>query len=254
MLTSSVTRKTTHKKKKVLVICSPGARRERRAHGGRDQAAAAKDPKFDKKEALTSIVEIAQLAGCHLGLYFEARKMRDLYLWAGRIDADRRSAPGGAGAADARLRLTGNRLLGSRLLSFDGGFNAALALLQQLLAAIFSLPKGHPRSKPFHDHVLFKLLEGRVLVRYSVGAVTGRAQALWRARRQRDARRAGPRFALVPIRLLSECSRETIFANEASSRQTWRGAAEEGGRGARSAASSKERASGLTWLRQAARG
>ena len=92
------------------------------------------------------------------------------------------------------LRLTGNCLLGSRpILSFDGGFNATphLQLLQQLLAAIFSPPKGHPRSKPFHDHVLsFSLLEGRVLVSpLSVGAVTTRAQALWRARRQRDARR-----------------------------------------------------------------
>ena len=30
-------------------------------------------------------VEIAELNGCHLALYFEARKMKDLYLWAGSV-------------------------------------------------------------------------------------------------------------------------------------------------------------------------
>ena len=85
----SVTRKTTHKKKKVLAICSRGATSsnvELMEDVIKLLPHARKDPKFDKKEALTSIVEIAQLAGCHLALYFEARKMRLLYLWAGRID------------------------------------------------------------------------------------------------------------------------------------------------------------------------
>ena len=32
---------------------------------------------------------------------------------------------------------------------------------------VFSIPKGHPRSKPFHDHVLnFSLFRGRVIVRH----------------------------------------------------------------------------------------
>lgn len=39
--------------------------------------------------------------------------------------------------------------------------------MKRLLADIFAPPKGHPRTKPFHDHVIsFSLLEGRVLIRH----------------------------------------------------------------------------------------
>ena len=221
----SVTRKTTHKKKKVLVICSRGVTSsnvELMEDVIKLLPHARKDPKFDKKEALTSIVEIAQLAGCHLALYFEARKMRDLYLWAGRIDGGPSVKFLVEQVRPMRdLRLTGNCLLGSRpILSFDGGFNATphLQLLQQLLAAIFSPPKGHPRSKPFHDHVLsFSLLEGRVLVRHYQSVPSPQGPKLSGEPGGNETLvEIGPRFALVPIRLLSECfSGETIFANEA---------------------------------------
>ena len=114
------------------------------------------------------------------------------------------------------LRLTGNCLLGSRpVLSFDAGFTAQphLLVLKQLLASVFAPPKGHPRTKPFHDHVLsFSLLEGRVLVRHY--------QLVPPADRKKGDGvtlvEIGPRFALVPIRLLSECFHgETLFANDA---------------------------------------
>ena len=215
----SVIRRTTHKKKKVMVLCSRGVTSsnvELMEDLLKLLPHSKKDPKFDKKEPLTSIVDCAELSGCHVALYLEARKMKDLYPWAGKVD-------GGPSAKFlveqirpmGDLRLTGNCLLGSRpILSFDGGFHKQphLRVLKQLLADVFSPPKGHPKSKPFFDHVLsFSLLEGRVIVRH------------YQLVPPRDAKKddtslveIGPRFALVPIRLLSGCfSGETLFANEA---------------------------------------
>ena len=217
----SVVRRTTHKKKKVMVLCSRGVTStfvELMEDVLKLLPHSRKDPKFDKKEALTDIVEIAQLAGCHLAMYFEARKMSDLYLWAGRVD-------GGPSAKFLveqirpmrDLRLTGNCLLGSRpILSFDKAFAGAahLKVLQTLLGQLFAPPKGHPRSKPFHDHVLaFSLLGGRVIVRH---------YQLVPPRDKKDKAdgpslvEIGPRLALVPIRVLAGCFHgATLFANEA---------------------------------------
>ena len=216
----SVVRKATHKKQKVLVLASRGvtsAYMELMEDMMKLMPHCRKDPKFDKKEPLSSIVEIAQLAACKLCLYFETRKMKDLYLWAGSVN-------GGPSAKflvqQVRpmrdLRLTGNCLLGSRpILSFDGSFDAAphLAVVKSLLTQIFQPPKGHPRSKPFHDHVIsFSALEGRILVRhYQVvpadKAVRGDEGSLVEI---------GPRFAMVPIRVLDGCfSGNSLFMNDA---------------------------------------
>jgi ribosome biogenesis protein BRX1 len=149
----SVVRKTTHVKKKVMVLCSRGvtsAYMELMEDVMKLLPHHRKDPKFDKKEPLTSLVDIAELGGCKLVLYFEARKMKDLYMWAGHV--------GDAGPSAKflvqqirpmrDLRLTGNCLLGSRpILSFDGSFSATphLQLVRRLLTGLFAPPKGHPR-------------------------------------------------------------------------------------------------------------
>ena len=68
----SVVRKATHKKKKVLVLASRGvtsAYMELMEDMMKLMPHCRKDPKFDKKEPLSSIVEIAQLAACKLCLY-----------------------------------------------------------------------------------------------------------------------------------------------------------------------------------------
>ena len=106
---------------------------------------------LNKREPLTAITEIAQLAGCRYVLYFEARKRQDLYLWAaGTAGPSAKFLVQQIKPMEA-LWLTGNCLLGSRpLLSFDGSFDQSphMRLLKQLLATIFQAPKGHPRSKP----------------------------------------------------------------------------------------------------------
>ena len=170
----TVIRRSTHKKKKVLVLCSRGVTAhfmELMEDVMKLLPHCRKDPKFDKKEPLTSITEIAELGGCKLALYFETRKMKDLYLWAGRVDTGPSVKFLVQQVRPMRdLRLTGNCLLGSRpILSFDQAFEGAphLALMKHVLSDVFAPPKGHPRSKPFHDHVLsFSLLEGRILIRH----------------------------------------------------------------------------------------
>lgn len=216
----AVQRRTAHKKKKTLVVCSRGVTStnvELMEDLLKLMPHARKDPKFDKSEPLTSLGEIAELNGCAAVLYFEARKMKDLYLWVGAVKA------GGPCAKflvqQVRpmkdLRLTGNCLLGSRpILSFDGAFDGApyLQLLKQLLAHAFAPPKGHPRSKPFHDHVLsFSVVGGRVLVRhYQV------VPPLHDAKKEGDTLvEIGPRLALVPIRILGGVfAGETLYVND----------------------------------------
>ena len=244
---SGVTRKTTHKKKKVLVMCSRGVTTTSRElvedllkllpHGR-------KEPNFNKREPLTNVAEIAQLAGCRLCLYFEARKMKDLYMWAADVDggpsakfmveqvrrhtqnpppvhADgqpRSPAPprrlSWQVKAMGDTRLSGNCLLGSRpMLSFDASFDEKphLQLVRQLFSTIFSIPKGHPGSKPFHDHVMsFTYVQEKVVVRhYQV------LPPLHDKKREEESLvEIGPRLTLVPIRIFgSPFGGDTLYAN-----------------------------------------
>jgi len=214
-----VARRATHRKKRVLLLCSRGVTTtfvELMQDLIKLLPHARKDPKFDKREALSTITEIADLAGCRLCLYFEARKMKDLYMWAAATD-------GGPSykflvhqiKSMGDLRFTGNNLLGSRaILSFDAGFDSAphLQLLKGLFTAIFAVPKGHAKSKPFHDHVLqFSWHEDRVVLRHY--------QVVPPKNEGKDSEgeslvEIGPRFALTPIRVLegSFCG-ATMWAN-----------------------------------------
>ncbi len=216
----AVQRRTTHKKKKTLVVCSRGVTSvnvELMEDLLKLMPHARKDPKFDKGEPLTSLGEIAELNGCAAVLYFEARKMKDLYLWVGAVKCAGPCAKFLVQQVRPMrdLRLTGNCLLGSRaILSFDAAFDGAahLQLLKQLLAHAFAPPKGHPRSKPFHDHVLsFSMLGGRVLVRhYQV------VPPLHDKKKEDDTLvEIGPRLALVPIRILGGVfAGETLYVND----------------------------------------
>jgi ribosome biogenesis protein BRX1 len=137
------------------------------------------------------VAEIAQSRSCNTTLFFEVRKRRDLFLWLARTGAG--GAPGGAAAAAGggtivgptikfhvvnvhtmdELRLTGNCLKGSRpILSFDRSFDDEegaphLRLAREMLAEAFATPRGHPKSQPFHDHVLsFGWADGRIWARH----------------------------------------------------------------------------------------
>jgi ribosome biogenesis protein BRX1 len=215
----SVLRRSSHTRKKVLVICSRGVTTqfiELVEDVLKLLPHAKKDPKFDKREPLTSVNEIADLAGCRFAVYFEARKMQDLFMWTSAVDSEGPSAKFLVQQIKPMkdLRLTGNCLLGSRpIVSFDNSFGGSAhgALLQSLLGQIFSTPKGHPRSKPFHDHVLhFSFMRGKVVVRhYQVlppldGTKSGDQSLV----------EIGPRFSLLPIRIFAgSFGGETLYAN-----------------------------------------
>jgi len=215
----SVLRRSTHTRKKVMVICSRGVTTsfiDLMEDVLKLLPHSRKDPKFDKREPLASINEIADLAGCRFAIYFEARKMQDLFMWAADAEGDGPSAKFLVQQIKPMkdLRLTGNCLLGSRpIVSFDTTFGASAhgALLKSLLGQIFTTPKGHPRSKPFHDHVLhFSVVRGKVVARhYQVLApqegTKGGEDSLVEI---------GPRFSLLPIRIFAgSFGGETLYAN-----------------------------------------
>lgn len=111
-------------------------------------------------------------------------------------------------------RLSGNCLLGSRpMLSFDASFEEKphLRLVRDLFSSIFSTPKGHPGSKPFHDHVMsFSFVKGKVVVRhYQV------LPPLHDKKKEEDSLvEIGPRLTLVPIRIFGGMfGGETLFSN-----------------------------------------
>ena len=69
----------------------------------------------------------------------------------------------------AELKLSGNHLKGSRpVLSFDASFDQQphLQLMKEMFTQSFATPRRHPKSKPFHDHVIsFHFLDNRIWLR-----------------------------------------------------------------------------------------
>lgn len=117
-----------------------------------------KDNKLDDKGDIQAVNEIADMKSCNQVIYLEARKHQDLYMYIGKT-------PLGPSAkfhvvnlhTMDELRLTGNCMLGSRpLLNFDANFERTPhhKLMKALLTDAFGVPAGHPKSKPFLDHVM----------------------------------------------------------------------------------------------------
>eukprot|EP00455_Lapot_gusevi_P046550 TRINITY_DN6146_c0_g1_i2.p1 TRINITY_DN6146_c0_g1~~TRINITY_DN6146_c0_g1_i2.p1 ORF type:complete len:295 (-),score=42.34 TRINITY_DN6146_c0_g1_i2:22-906(-) len=176
-----------------------------------------RDAKFDSKEKLEVINEIAELKNCNNCIFFEARKHKDLYLWVSRC-------PSGPSVKFLvqnihtmdELKLTGNCLKGSRpIMSFDKNFDSTphWKLLKELLLQVFGSPKGHSKTKPFVDHVFsWFIVDDRIWFRnYQI--VYDEAT---KARNEGDPVlvEVGPRFVLNPIRIFSGSFQgATLFEN-----------------------------------------
>ena len=132
---------------------------------------AKKDNKLDTKHSLSIINELAVLKSCNNVIFLEGRKHTDLYLWVGRLPS--------AGSVKflvqnvhtmAEVKMTGNSMKYSRpLLVFDPLFDSQphLQYIRAILHAAIAAPKGHPRVKPFIDHVLaFYYIDSRVWIRH----------------------------------------------------------------------------------------
>lgn len=176
-----------------------------------------KEPKLDEKRNLLLINEICDMKNCNNCIFFEPRK-NDLYLWVARI-------PSGPSMrflvtnihTMAELKLTGNCIKGSRpLLVFDKNFESVsrLKLVKELFSQVFGSPRGHPKTKPFVDHVFsFFYIEKRIWFRnyqlvYDV--ITNK-----KIRSKPVLVEIGPRMVLQPLKILSgSFSGRTLWINK----------------------------------------
>ena len=183
-----------------------------------------RDVKLDSKKDLRTINEIAEMKSCNTSLFFEFRKRQDVYMWMS-------ATPAGPSVkclmqnvhTMEELRLTGNCLMGSRpILSFDAAFDGAphLRVIKELFSQIFGTPRGHPKSKPFIDHVItFSFLDGNIWFRnFQLVDQTLDEKAIRRDVRRQVANNKlieiGPRFVLSPIRIFSgSFGGPTIYTN-----------------------------------------
>lgn len=165
------------------------------------------------------INEVAELQGCTSALFFEARKHKDLYVWAGKT-------PDGPTVkfevtnvhTMAELKLAGNHLKGSRpVVHFDASFDAAphAQLIRELLAQQFVTPKGCRKAKPFVDHcIAFYWLDARVWLRnYQIvwpeGADTAKPNQ--RGAAPPELVEVGPRAVLHPIKVFAGAFRGAVL-------------------------------------------
>jgi len=215
-------------KQRCLMLCSRGAVASYRHLMGDVRSLLPHnklDVKLDTKRELTAINEISEMKSCNSALFFEFRKRKDLYLWAS-------ATPFGPSCkflvqnvhTMEELRLTGNHLKGSRpILSFDAAFEAEphLKILKELFTRIFGTPLGHPKSKPFIDHVInFSVLDGRIWFRnFQIVDDTLNEKKLAKivASGKEAANKLveiGPRFVLQPVRIFSgSFTGQTLFQN-----------------------------------------
>lgn len=190
--------------------------------------------KWEKKQPFSEITEVCELRSCNNIILFEARRHEELYMWVSKC-------PNGPSIKFqvlnihtlGELKLAGNCLLGSRpLLSFDSAFgdsNCAsnanftqeqqshmrlpLKLIRDLFIQVFGTPRYHPKSKPFHDHVLsFNYLDGKIWFRHYQIAPNTESD-----HNQVDKQmliEIGPRFVLEPILILDKpFSGQVLYRN-----------------------------------------
>lgn len=210
-------------KQRTLVFCSRGiTHRDRHFLGDlRDLLPhSKKDVKFDTKDNLGMVNEVCELKSCNNCIFLESRKRKDLYMWISK-------SPHGPSAkfllqnvhTMSEVKMTGNSLKGSRpALVFDATFDSAphWQLLRELFLQVFGSPKGHPKVKPFVDHVLsFFIADGRVWFRnYQIVFKPAEVEAGKQGKDEPVLVEIGPRFVLNPIRIFSgSLSGTTLWEN-----------------------------------------
>eukprot|EP01138_Halocafeteria_seosinensis_P015265 gb/GECG01015580.1/.p1 GENE.gb/GECG01015580.1/~~gb/GECG01015580.1/.p1 ORF type:complete len:374 (+),score=58.18 gb/GECG01015580.1/:1-1122(+) len=184
-----------------------------------------KESKMDTKDNIRVANELAEVNSCNNTILFEVRKKRDLYLWIAK-------SPHGPSVkfhvvnvhTMDELRLTGNCLKGSRpLLSFDQSFNSAphLQLLKELFTQVFHVPHKHPKSQPFHDHVMaFYVVDNKIWIRhYQIADESSdkktREQMVAKGQEPTSLVEIGPRFVCDIIRIFAGAfGGPTIYFNE----------------------------------------
>ena len=159
-ITSSSENKNWINKTRTLIVSSRGVSHQER-HLVNNLLSlipnAKKECKIEKEIAREELTEICFNHSCKYSLYFEHRK-RELVLWMFK------SPEGPCAKFQVRnihalneIKLMGNCIKYSRpLLSFDKSFDELphLKLLKEMFIQTFGSPRGHPKTKPFYDHVI----------------------------------------------------------------------------------------------------
>ena len=179
------------------------------------------EPKFDKNLDMKEIKDICEMRSCNNAVYFEHHKSKYCYLYFAGMPAGPTIKFQVYNVHTlAELKLSGNALKGSRpLLHFDTVFQdesrPELVLMKNMFQRVFGVPRNHPKSKPFHDHIMgFYWIDNKVWVRhYQISPVSvdyldnPEYQALTEI---------GPRFVLEPVLILNgSFSGNVIFKNTA---------------------------------------
>jgi len=207
-------------KQRTLVFCSRGigSRNRHLLKDLRDLLAHSKsEHKFNEKRFLWAINEICEMRVSNNCIFFECRK-RYMYMWVAR-------APYGPSIkyfvenvhTMSELKLTGNCLKGSRpMLVFDAEFDTSIEkkVMKELFIQAFGTPQGHPKSKPFCDHVFsFTWCDGRIwfrnfqIVYDAVNEMNSKADPIMVE--------IGPRFCLQPVRIISSSFKgQTLWMNK----------------------------------------
>jgi ribosome biogenesis protein BRX1 len=216
VLAEAKSRARHRRKNRVLVLSSTGVGARYR-HLMNDVAAllphCKRDAKVDVKKNLHELNELADVNSCEKCLFFQMKSKRDMFLWAARC-------PTGPSVlfqvvnvhTMSELKLTGNSLRGSRpVLLFDAAFDNAemphLGMIKELFQEIWATPEGHPKSKPFIDHIMcFFWQDEHIWFRnyQIVQNADGTKKGAKNVEATTQMAEIGPRFVLEPIRIFSQ--------------------------------------------------
>ncbi|KAL0490208.1 brix1 [Acrasis kona] len=170
----------------------------------------------EHKDKKIDVNEVCRSRKCPNSLFFETNADRELFLYALK-------SPEGPTvkfkvfniSTLQELKLTGNCLKGSRpILHFDRNFDSTphLQLCKELFTQIFATPRGHPKSKPFVDHMFsFFVLDGMIYFRnyQIIDRPTGKADIT-----EKSLVEIGPRFSLEPTRILDGALDGNVLFNQ----------------------------------------
>lgn len=185
---------------------------------------AKRDSKVDVKKNLHELNELADVNSCEKCLFFQMKSKRDMFMWAARC-------PTGPSVlfqvhnihTMSELKLTGNCLAGSRpVLLFDDAFSDPavphLGMIKELFEEIWATPAGHPKAKPFIDHVIcFFWHDDHIWFRnyQIIENVDGTKKGSKSSAATTQMAEIGPRFVLEPVRIFSQAfGGPTVWKND----------------------------------------
>ena len=210
-------------KTRTLIIASRGINHQER-HLINDLVSlipnAKKEYKIEKDIAREQLIEICYNHSCKYCLYFEHRK-RELVLWLFK------STEGPLIKFKItnihvlnEIKLMGNCIKYSRpLLSFDKNFQKQpyLKLIMEMLIQAFNSPKGHPKTRPFYDHILsFSVINNNIFFRnYQILNEIKEKYKNEDSEDKINLLEIGPRFTMEIIRIFNNAlGGKTLYLNK----------------------------------------